>query len=634
MDRIKKLKIKKQDGTFSDYIPIGADAENIDTTDGESVQLKLNKKPYYYNSVADMKADRSLKQGDMAVTLGYYSVNDGGNASYRIVNNTSTTDFQETLGNGKYANLVIENNTINIKQLGGKSYQMNNNNLYDNKYIIDNIMSKIENSKIKLELFLPNGWWSFSPTLINTEVGIKIQGQKSYLYYNNEDVRIIPYQNNQDYILKIGGNESFTVTNKVTNGIEIDGVIFSGQYSNDSKKWWKVNKGLLCLDFCLYSFFGELCFMKFEGTGLYIRSCWEDTFDYLSFRTKTNPEYPCINIAKAIPFVSGANVSAMEFGKMFFEGCDGDYILSEQGSSFNHSHIGSINIECTVGTRDERRGNISSSEDVSTYKKCGMFKGQVEFLQIDSINFLYQNNFKLTWDNNVYYFAALFINDVENSTDLGYQTIQVGNIMFQITNNDNTTKILYSKNSPSRSAFLQIANLFSPSLPNSGKRLLFDCTYSSQVQIGNLSDFYNRKLCNATPFYKIAINNNNRGLICTDENSLNDLYLILKKPRESLITGDISVLNAKCYYPYDKNSTAKISVRLKAPLNESYSLLIRGTLNGSIVNYTISGTGTGEYEIKSIDVIFDNGEISFLETVATANLYLDYFTYGAISYSN
>ena len=34
MDRIKKLKIKKQDGTFSDYIPIGADAENIDFTNG------------------------------------------------------------------------------------------------------------------------------------------------------------------------------------------------------------------------------------------------------------------------------------------------------------------------------------------------------------------------------------------------------------------------------------------------------------------------------------------------------------------------------------------------------------------------------------------------------------------------
>lgn len=50
MNRIKKLKIKKQNGTFSDYIPIGVDAENIDTTDGDSVQLKLNKKLYYYDN--------------------------------------------------------------------------------------------------------------------------------------------------------------------------------------------------------------------------------------------------------------------------------------------------------------------------------------------------------------------------------------------------------------------------------------------------------------------------------------------------------------------------------------------------------------------------------------------------------
>lgn len=35
-DRIKKIKIKQTDGTFSDYIPIGANASNIDTNDGKS----------------------------------------------------------------------------------------------------------------------------------------------------------------------------------------------------------------------------------------------------------------------------------------------------------------------------------------------------------------------------------------------------------------------------------------------------------------------------------------------------------------------------------------------------------------------------------------------------------------------
>lgn len=118
-DRIKKIKIKKQDGTFSDYIPIGADAENIDTTDGESVQLKLNKKPYYYENVAAMKADNKLKTGDMAITLGYYESNDGGAGEYRIINGNYVDDGgnYHQLNNNLFAEL-INKNTVNVKQFG------------------------------------------------------------------------------------------------------------------------------------------------------------------------------------------------------------------------------------------------------------------------------------------------------------------------------------------------------------------------------------------------------------------------------------------------------------------------------------------------------------------------------------
>lgn len=37
-DLIKKIKIKKSDGTYSDYIPIGAEAKNIDMENNYSVQ--------------------------------------------------------------------------------------------------------------------------------------------------------------------------------------------------------------------------------------------------------------------------------------------------------------------------------------------------------------------------------------------------------------------------------------------------------------------------------------------------------------------------------------------------------------------------------------------------------------------
>ena len=40
-DLIKKIKIKKQDGTYTDYIPIGAEAKNVDMKNGCSVQANI-----------------------------------------------------------------------------------------------------------------------------------------------------------------------------------------------------------------------------------------------------------------------------------------------------------------------------------------------------------------------------------------------------------------------------------------------------------------------------------------------------------------------------------------------------------------------------------------------------------------
>ena len=131
---VKKIKIMQPGGTFTDYVPIGAEAENINV-DGESVEVKLGKKPYYYDTVADMKADTKLKAGDMAITLGYYSINDGGNGEYRIVNVASQTDYQEELDNNLYAKLII-NKEIKAEALGIKT---NNTNNYSNINFIKNL---------------------------------------------------------------------------------------------------------------------------------------------------------------------------------------------------------------------------------------------------------------------------------------------------------------------------------------------------------------------------------------------------------------------------------------------------------------------------------------------------------------
>lgn len=67
-----------------------------------------------YDSVADMKADDTLKDGMYAQTVGYYSVNDGGGATYKITDTASETDYQEELDSGLYATLIVKE-AINIK---------------------------------------------------------------------------------------------------------------------------------------------------------------------------------------------------------------------------------------------------------------------------------------------------------------------------------------------------------------------------------------------------------------------------------------------------------------------------------------------------------------------------------------
>lgn len=158
-DLIKKIKIKKQDGTFTDYIPIGAEAQNISTTDGDSVQFKLNKKPYYYDTVADMKADTKLKNGDMAITLGYYEPNDGGGAEYKIINGNYIDDggSYHELNNGLWAELIINNKNYYIQQFGAKS-----DGITDSSQAINNCFAAaVESSIVNCE-----GTYAIGDTII------------------------------------------------------------------------------------------------------------------------------------------------------------------------------------------------------------------------------------------------------------------------------------------------------------------------------------------------------------------------------------------------------------------------------------------------------------------------------------
>ena len=179
MDKIKTVKIRNEDGSVSEesYI-IATDAKNVDMNNGKDLQatignididtdgsiaeqLKkyksydgdireindnisslegtLEKKIYYFNTVANMKAASFLKNGDCVRTLGYYSANDGGGAEYKIVNTTSD-NYVETLNTNLFAELIIKDE-INVKQFGAYG-----DGTHDDTNILNTIFSNYVNN--------------------------------------------------------------------------------------------------------------------------------------------------------------------------------------------------------------------------------------------------------------------------------------------------------------------------------------------------------------------------------------------------------------------------------------------------------------------------------------------------------
>lgn len=197
-DRIKKIKIKQTDGTFSDYIPIGANAKDIDLQyNGSNVENTLKKKPYYYDSVAAMKLDDTLREGDMAITLGYYEANDGGAGEYKIVDDDTLTDDGGSiyeLENGLKAELIIKD-FINVKQFG-----VDNTGTNDISTVVNSILDKFKEKTI----YFPKGKYLFDTTIyIDKNTTISGEGRNSTIFETNSAINILELKNSFSYNVSV-----------------------------------------------------------------------------------------------------------------------------------------------------------------------------------------------------------------------------------------------------------------------------------------------------------------------------------------------------------------------------------------------------------------------------------------------
>lgn len=132
----------------------------------------LNSKAIFgFDNVQSMKQATNLIDGSYAKTLGYYEINDGGSALYKIreITNDDVIDdafIIELSDNSLIAELIYVN--INIKQLGAKGDGISDDTLYFQKGL----------NKEK-EVYIPNSTYIIDNLILNSEN--KMIGENKYL---------------------------------------------------------------------------------------------------------------------------------------------------------------------------------------------------------------------------------------------------------------------------------------------------------------------------------------------------------------------------------------------------------------------------------------------------------------------
>ena len=270
MSVLRRAKLRTPDGTESIEYPLGVEAKNVEVANRENLSQRLaridedlekneediaavselagtnkqnigaaevridalerrsasvEQKPYYFDTVANMKAYQELKVGDMAITLGYYEANDGGGAEYNIVDGDYTDDggSYHKLNNGLFAELIIRT-PLNIKQFGAKS----DNDNFDNTDIINYLISNFR------YLYIPVGNYNINSSIIINVSSVILDFSQGAVFSTKNNISLIKIGNTTRVENVVLNNVVLRGTNKT--GIGLD--IYKGGYHTIYNHLW------------------------------------------------------------------------------------------------------------------------------------------------------------------------------------------------------------------------------------------------------------------------------------------------------------------------------------------------------------------------------------------------------------
>ena len=214
-------------------------------------ELIIEKEEKCFNTVADMKASKSIWNGSYVKTLGYYSANDGGGATYKIVNTQSITEYQEELDSGPYATLII-NDYVTPEMFGAYGDGVHDDSLALQKALTSSKPLIIKNKNYVLTEKIEN---ANVPSI--TGLGGKLLW-KSHLTWEDKNY-------NTKWIYDVKNAIKFSNINN----LKIDNFIFKSDKNDDEILTWN---GLI-LEECNDAIITNSEISGFNWCGLSLTSC-------------------------------------------------------------------------------------------------------------------------------------------------------------------------------------------------------------------------------------------------------------------------------------------------------------------------------------------------------------------------
>lgn len=354
-----------------------------------------------YTTVALMKSDTKLAEGQHVKTKGFYNSLDGGHGEYIIVDDNSLVadnKFIHSLNNGLFAVLVVNNDEVNIRTIGATTN-------YD---IHDYVLAIVDEG---YTCYIPSGIWKTTPLQIARYNTVRIKGENIY-GINNSNGTILTPVDNQIYIMKVG----YDNTTSIANDINIENIQFS-------------TAGYTCVNALLFSRvqfsnFKELGFRncKCSDCTFRIRETWETRFGRMLFR-QNDSSYALIFGEK----VGTGNISSNYFEYMSFEGCRGTCIKFEENTGYSMNTIDTLDFESgTVAFNDEERVSINTPDSYTHLAVIETGNGYGE-ISINNLNLNSINQY--AYVNTETHQARGYDRVIEaNNTDIGYYNFAIGTI--------------------------------------------------------------------------------------------------------------------------------------------------------------------------------------------------------------